>query len=117
MSNWIALAVAIAANIGANIAFKYFVEGLGGQLSAAALWPALRSPVLWLGLVLGVMLLICFFYALRGIPLTIAYTAATCLSIVGVAAAGTLLFGEPLSLRAGLGMVTVLAGVALLTAG
>lgn len=117
MSSWIALIVAIASNIGAVIAFKYFVDGVGDQLSSATIWAALRSPALWLAVGLGVVLLVSFLYAMRGIPLTIAYTAATCLTIVGVAAAGLFLFDETLNLRTGLGMVTVLTGVLLLVGG
>ena len=117
MSYWAALVIAIIANIGANVAFKYFVADLDGQLSFAMIRPALASPWLWVGFLSGLILVAGFLYALQKIPLTIAYTSATCLSIVGVACAGVMLFGETLGLRSVAGIAIVLTGLTLLVGG
>lgn len=117
MSYWIALVVAIASNIAANIVFKHFMQTVEFKRSWSAVGAALAHPSLWLGGFLGFVLLGSFLYALRQIPLGIAYTVATSVSIAGVTCAGALLFGEVISLRMIVGVVVVLLGVSLITAG
>jgi multidrug transporter EmrE-like cation transporter len=114
MAYWIALMIAVVANIGANIAFKTFVDGFQGQLSFGTIGAALGSPWLWLGILSGVLIVAGFLYALQGIPLATAYIAATCLSIVGVAILGMTLFGEAVSLQGWVGIAVVLVGISLL---
>jgi multidrug transporter EmrE-like cation transporter len=111
MSNWIALILAIAGNIGANFAFKYFVQTTEFKRSWASWGAAVMQPSLWLGLFLGVMLLGCYIYAVRGIPLSIAYTVATSASIAGVTCVGVLGFGEVISTQAIVGIAIVMLGV------
>jgi multidrug transporter EmrE-like cation transporter len=66
---------------------------------------------LWIGLCLGVSLLGAYLYSLKGLPISIAYTAATTLSIVGITCAGVLIYGEAFSLRMAVGILTVMLGV------
>lgn len=115
MAYWIALALAIAGNIGANIAFTRFVRTTEFERSWASVGIALSQPTFWIGSFFGFMLLGCYLYSIRGIPLSVAYTAATSLSIVGITCAGVFLFGETVGPRAYLGMAAVLAGVFLIT--
>lgn len=117
MSYWIALLLAICGNIGANFAFKKFTVDTEMSRSWSSVLSILTHPMLWLGLALGVSLLIGYLYAMRGIPLRTAYTLATSLSIVGIAGVGAIYFGETISLRAGFGMALVIVGVGLLTTG
>ena len=117
MSYWIALLLAICGNIGANFAFKKFTLETEMSRSWSSVFSTLMHPMLWLGLALGVSLLIGYLYAMRGIPLRTAYTLATSLSIVGIASVGALYFGETIGLRSGFGIALVIAGVALLTTG
>ena len=114
MSHWIALLVAVAANIGANISFKHFIQnteftGLWSSLGAIS-----RQPAFWIGLTLGLCLLGAYLYALRGIPISVAYPMATSLSIAGITCAGVLIYGEAFGARMAIGVVSVIAGVVLI---
>jgi multidrug transporter EmrE-like cation transporter len=115
MSHWIALLLAVAANVGANISFKRFVETTEAKPAWSSLPVALTQPTLWIGLGLGVGLLGAYLYALRGIPLSIAYTAATTLSVAGVTCAGVLIYGEPFSVRLAVGIGAMMLGLYLVT--
>jgi multidrug transporter EmrE-like cation transporter len=111
MTYWIALFLAVAANVGANISFKYFVQNTELKLEWTTLLSAAFRPSLWIGLCLGVSLLGAYLYSLKGLPISIAYTAATTLSIVGITCAGVLIYGEAFSLRMAVGILTVMLGV------
>lgn len=114
LSYWIALILAVAANVGANISFKYFIQ----NTEFNGLWPSVaaiaRQPTFWIGGCLGVALLGSYLYALRGIPIGVAYTTATSLSIAGITAAGVLIYGEAFGLRMAIGLACVVAGVYLI---
>jgi multidrug transporter EmrE-like cation transporter len=107
--------LAVAANIGANISFKHFIQTTEAKPSWSSLPVALAQPTLWIGLGLGVGLLGAYLFALRGIPLSIAYTAATTLSVAGVTCAGVLIYGEPFTLRMGAGIGAIMLGLYLVT--
>ena len=115
MSHWIALSLAILGNIGANIAFKRFTLDVEVDRSGSSVADAIAHPALWIGLVLGGGILVCYVFAIRAIPLSIAYTAATSLSIVGVTCAGVLIYGEKIDIRTIIGIAAVFSGVALIT--
>jgi multidrug transporter EmrE-like cation transporter len=117
MTHWIALLVAVAANVGANISFKHFVQNTELRPAWSSFAVAVAQPALWIGLVLGVSLLGAYLYALKAIPLSVAYTTATTLSIAGVTCAGVLIYGEPFSTRMAVGIATVMMGVFLVTSG
>jgi undecaprenyl phosphate-alpha-L-ara4N flippase subunit ArnE len=114
MTYWLALLAAIAANITANVAFKILVRDLGDRDLRGSIVGGLLHPALWTGLVLGGLLVLCFLYALRAIPLTVAYTSITCVSIAGVALSGALLFGETVNAQALGGIAVAMIGVILL---
>ena len=115
MNYWIALLVAVAANIGANVAFKDFVETSDFGWSSSAILKAVLHPSLWIGVALGVTLLVSYLAALRGLPISVAYTAATTLSIAGITSLGVLVYGEPFGLKMATGIVAVTVGVLLIT--
>ena len=117
MNSWFFLLVAVAGNIGANISFKYFVRNTKFERDSASVANALLQPSLWIGVLLGVMLLGCYLVAIRTIPIGVAYSVATGLSIAGVTCAGALLYGELVSLRALMGIAVVFLGVTLITTG
>ena len=114
MGNWIALGLAIVANVGANVAFKYFLQNTDIRRSWSSVGLVLYQPSLWIGLFLGTTLLSCYLYAIKEIPLSIAYTVATSVSIAGVTCAGVFLYGETLGPRAAIGIAIVIVGVVLL---
>lgn len=115
MSHWIALFVAIAGNVGANIAFKNFMRSTEFSMAWSSVGTALSQLSFWLGIGLATALLGCYLYAIKLIPISTAYTVATGLSIAGVTCAGVILFGETVGLRALAGIVAVMAGVLLIT--
>jgi len=115
MSHWIALLVAVAANVAANIAFKSFVQNADLGWNRSSFFAAIAQPTLWMGLGLGIVLLGTYLYALKAIPISVAYTAATTLSIVAVTTAGILIYGEAFGPRLVLGVATVIVGVGLIT--
>lgn len=117
MGYWLALLLAIAGNIGANVAFKKFTNDTEFSGTWASIASSLLHPMLWLGLFLGVMLLGSYLVAIRQIPLSVAYTLATSLSIIGITCAGAFIFGEAVGLRAMLGIGLVIVGVAVITTG
>ena len=115
MTYWIALLLAVAANVGANISFKHFVQNTELKLEWPSLLAAAFQPSLWIGLCLGVSLLGAYLYALKGLPISVAYTSATTLSIVGITCAGVLIYGEAFNLRMAAGILMVMAGVFLVS--
>ncbi len=115
MSYWVALLLAIAGNIGANISFKHFIQSTDLDASWNSVWVALSHSSFWIGMMLGLSLLGCYLYAIKALPLSVAYTTATSLSIVGVTCAGVFIYGETLGFKAVLGIAIVLLGVYLVT--
>lgn len=113
--HWLALGVAILSNIGANIAFKQFITRAEFKPDMPVLLVAAQQPPLWIGLALGGVLVGGYLYALKGLPLSLAYTVSVSVSIIGVTAAGVLLFQELISIRSVLGIALVIAGLLLLT--
>lgn len=115
MSHWIALFLAVAANVGANVSFKHFVQNTEFRATWPAVFAALGQPTLWIGGMFGATLLGCYLYALRGIPISVAYTSATTLSITAIICAGVFLYGEPFGPRMAAGVAAVMVGVFLIT--
>lgn len=116
-SHWLALLVCVAANVCSNIAFKRFILGTPFTLERANLISAALNPWLWLGLVLAVVVLASYLYAIKVVPLAIAYPSVTSLAMVGMAAVSVMVFGDQLSLRTVMGIGLVLAGVLLMWRG
>lgn len=101
--HWLVLLAAIAVELVATVALKASVG-----LSGAAAW----LPLLLIGpsiALLGV--------ALRAIPLAVAYAVWEGLGIVGIAAAGHLVFGEALTPGRLVGLAAILLGILLVERG
>ena len=110
MSKWLALLLCAGANIGANLALKRAVGGRALEFTWPALFALLRDPFLWLGFALAGLVLLSYLYAIRTLPIGLAYPVVTGLVTLGTFFAGSLVFGDSMSLRA-------LGGVTLITAG
>jgi multidrug transporter EmrE-like cation transporter len=108
MSKWLPLVLCAAANIGANLALKRAVGGQALELSWAAVFAVLREPWLWLGFLFAGIVLLSYLYAIRTLPIGLAYPVVTGLVTLGTFFAGSLVFGEAMTLRA-LGGVTLIA--------
>jgi multidrug transporter EmrE-like cation transporter len=111
--SWTALLLAVAANIGANAAFKRAVASLSPGATESAPLQLLRNGYLWIGLTLAAVLLVSFLVALRQIPVSVAYLAISALATVGLVVVDSTLFGLKLGLHNVLGMALVIAGLAL----
>ena len=110
MSNWLALLLCAGANISANLALKRAVGGRALEFTWAALLALLRDPFLWLGFALAGVVLLAYLYAIRTLPIGLAYPVVTGMVTLGTFFLGSLVFGDSMSLRG-------LAGVAFIATG
>lgn len=94
--------------------------GVGGQMllksgaSGETLLQQFLSPQSMIGLGLYFAAALCYMYALRKIPVSVAFPSVA-LSYVLVALLGFWLYGEPLSMPKVAGIALVCAGVVLIT--
>ncbi len=114
MTAWLALLLSVAANVGSNIAFKRFMDSATLEFSWHAVWSALLTPSFWIGGICAVTVLLTYLFAIRVVPLGVAYPLVTSLSTICVALAGVTLFGETLKPVAMLGIALVIGGVVLI---
>ena len=108
---WTALAIAIASNVGANVALKTAMTSLGQGGEGPFLLRALQQVSLWVGLALAGVLLLSYLFAIRHIPVSIAYISVTSLAMVGLLIADLTWFGQPVSLGKLVGVCLVIGGV------
>ena len=119
---WIALALAVSANVGANLALRESAKASRGLTGGdrglfEILWAVLTNPMLLIGGGLAGVLLVAYWYALRGIPVVIAYPLVTGLAMAGIAIGSWLVFGEQLEPRAYAGIGLIMLGATLLASG
>lgn len=101
--HWLVLLAAIAVEIIATAALKSVVS---------ASWLVGVLPLLLIGLSFALLSV-----ALRVIPMAVAYAVWEGLGIVGIAAAGHVLFGEHLTAGRMVALAAILAGIVLIEAG
>lgn len=111
---WIALLISVAANVASNIAFKRFMTNATLEPTWPAVRAALLTPSLWIGFLCAGTVLLAYLFAIRLVPLGVAYATATSLSAFGIAVAGVMLFGETLKTSAMIGIALVIGGVLLI---
>lgn len=114
MTHWLALAICIAANIVANIAVKRAMDGTRLEASWEGFKEIVLQPWLWLGCTLAGVIFVSYLYAIRGVPLSSAYPIATSSATIGIALAGSILFGEAIGVRGIAGIGFVLVGLILI---
>jgi multidrug transporter EmrE-like cation transporter len=112
--NWFALLLAVLSNVIANVAFKKAMEKEIGPDTRQVVLQYCFEPWMWTGGFFAALLLLCYLYALKSIPLNIAYPVVTGLAMLGVAVSGALLFQESLSLQRVFATLMILAGVLML---
>jgi multidrug transporter EmrE-like cation transporter len=115
MSKWLPLVLCAVANISANLALKRAVGGQAPELSWGAALAILREPWLWLGLLFAGIVLLSYLYAIRTLPIGLAYPVVTGLVTLGTFFAGSLVFGEAMTLRALAGVILVAIGLVLVS--
>jgi multidrug transporter EmrE-like cation transporter len=94
-----ALVLAIAANIGANAAWKSAVSSLSPRASESSLVQLLRNGYLWIGVALVAVLLVSYLVAIRQIPISVAYVAVSALAMVGLVVVDSTFFGLKLGVH------------------
>jgi quaternary ammonium compound-resistance protein SugE len=115
MAYWLALLVSVAANISSNFALKRFTQETAGAAPADGLLHLLLKPWLWLGIVCAGVVMLSYLFAIRGLPLSVAYPVATGLSAAGICLIGAFVFGESIKLSTLSGIVLIVAGVMLVS--
>lgn len=114
---WLILIFGIAANASASVLVKMAMmpprqfPSLSDPRAALGNWP------FWLGLGLYGAAFLLYAAALARLPLNVAHPVLTSGAIAAVALLSVLIFGEPLYWTRGVGILLVLAGVVLITAG
>lgn len=121
-SQAIFLTVAAAAmTAGGNVLIRAGIDRAGG-FAPASLWDVpgsffvlLRSPMFFVGFVLYFAAAIVWFRVIAIAPLGVAYPVLVSLTFLLVAAAAVLLFNEPFTARKGIGLATIVVGIALVS--
>jgi len=109
--SWIALVVAILANILANSLLKKAVLRTTVTESGNLITGLIIQPYFWAGIVSAGILLGAYLLALRSIPLSICYTTVTALAMIGLILTGAVWFDESLSLMKIIGTILVATGL------
>jgi len=115
MTKWLPLLLCAIANIGANLALKQAMGGRALDFSWGALFSLLRDPYLWLGFVLAGIVLLSYLYAIRTLPIGLAYPVVTGLATLGTFFVGSLVFGDAMGLRAIGGVALIALGLVLVS--
>ncbi|MDX2288230.1 MAG: SMR family transporter [Hyphomicrobiaceae bacterium] len=113
-SHWLALALCVVGNVSANIGFKRMMATLPLEVSVGTVRYLVTSPWAWLGGLGSLLLLGSYLYAIRSLPIGVAYPMATSLGMVGVALAGTFILGESLRPQAMAGIACIILGIVLI---
>ena len=108
---WLALLVAIAANIGANTALKHAMNSVSLGSGTEAAFQMLQNMSFWIGLLLAAVLLLSYLIAIRQMPISVAYLAVTSLAMIGLVAVDSIFFGLRLTATHGVGVGLVVAGL------
>lgn len=112
---WFALIVAIFANIFSNVAFKRAMEGASFESGGSLLRTVGHQPWIWLGLGTAVILLGAYLFAIKRIPLSVAYPSVTGIAMVGIAVSGVVFLGETFPPIKWAALAAVIGGVYVLS--
>lgn len=115
--SWIALVLAVVANIGSNAALKRAVASLSPDAAEGPVVQLLRNGYLWIGLTLAAVLLISYLAVIRHFPISVAYLTVTALAMVGLVVVDATFFGLKLGVLNLLGIGLVMVGLALVLRG
>lgn len=113
---WLILLLGILSNASASVLVKMAMlpprqfPSLNNPMAALSNWP------FWLGLALYGVAFLLYAAALARLPLNVAHPVLTTGAVAAVALASSLIFREPFHWTTALGIVLVVAGVALITA-
>lgn len=112
---WLILLLGVLSNASASVLVKLAMQPPYRFPSLADPLAALRNWPFWLGLGLYGAAFLLYAAALARLPLNVAHPVLTCGAIAMVAVFSVVIFREPFHLTTGLGLLLIVAGVALLT--
>lgn len=110
---WIALCIAILANVLANVSLKLAVENAGRVTGGVSVFTFLQQPWAWVGVFAAAVLLASYLVAIRHVGLGVSYATVTSVALVLVTVLASIVFGETLTLVSIAGVTLIVAGVAL----
>ena len=113
---WLILVLGIAANASASVLVKMAMMPPRKFPSLAEPLAALNNWPFWLGLGLYGAAFLLYAAALARLPLNVAHPVLTSGAVATVALFSILIFREPFHWTTGVGILLVIAGVALITA-
>ncbi len=111
---WVALSIAVLANVVANLSLKVAARGASGETASSRLFAFLAQPWTWVGIGAAILLLVCYLIAIREIGLGVAYASVTSVALVLITVSASFILGERLTLMTILGMALVILGIAIL---
>jgi multidrug transporter EmrE-like cation transporter len=110
MTGWLMLACSIALNVAGNL----FVKQFSATTEIRSLWNYATAPFV-LGISAFGLGVIFYGRALKDIPIVLAYPIQVGACILVIALFAVAMFGERIGLRDALGIMLVVAGIALLS--
>lgn len=113
---WLILIVGIASNTAASLLIKMAMLPPRKFPSLSEPNAAIRNWPFWLGLAFYGLAFLLYAAALARLPLNVAHPVLTAGAIASVALCSVIFFHEPFPWTTGLGLMLVIAGVALITA-
>lgn len=114
MEKWLAITLCVLANISANLCFKRAMAEIGTPLTIGAVKMVITRPWLWLGFLCASVVLASYLYAIRELPVGLAYSIVTSSVVVGTLVCGFLLFNESLAIRSLAGIFFIGVGMVLI---
>jgi len=107
MPSALLLALAIALNSAANLLFRH--------ASTIAGYPTHKLSLLGIGLFVGLINTLCYIKSLEEVPLGTAFPVYSAASILIIAVAAGVLFGEPWPAQKIAGVITICVGIVILS--
>jgi multidrug transporter EmrE-like cation transporter len=112
---WIALIIAVASNVTSNISLKIAMSEISPTSEKATLLQIIELKSFWIGIFFAGALLCSYLFAIRTLPVSIAYAVVTSLAMVGLLIMERVIFGTTIDTTKLIGIALVIAGVFLLT--
>ncbi len=107
---FLALGIAILANVIANISLKHAMQNLEVNGVRSVIFGLLGSGAFWMGICSLAVLLSAYLFAIRLIPLGIAYAGVTSLTIALLTVWGMFYGGENVGMLRLIGITAVILG-------
>ena len=111
---WFALAIAVLANVVANVSLKLAVRTAFAESTEHPVIGILVQSWTWIGVCAAIILLGSYFVAIRDIGLGVSYAIVTSLALVLITIAAAFVFQQRLTLTIFVGMGLIALGIVVL---